>query len=170
MSHIYLISSTVTSLASTTLSNPTLSKYLTSSNECATIWVLACNSKSGNSLFISLAIPISWSIIASTSISYKNFAYSKKSSISFSFLNVFVVTKTCTPLIWAYFTASFNSSLSKLFADALAPKSFPPRYTAFAPFCTAAFNASKDPTGANNSTSLILSSFKAYLYYLYNIP
>ena len=61
------------------------------------------------------------------------------------------VTYTLTPFRCAILTASFNSSLSKFVAPALALNNLPPKYTASAPFSIAACKDSILPTGASNS-------------------
>ena len=88
---------------------------------------------------------------------------------SFSFNKVFKVKFTFTFLNFAYSIASFKFSLLKFVALALALKLLAPRYTVFAPFCTAAFKHSKSPTGESNSGTFIkllfLFLFKIDYYY-----
>ena len=154
--HIFLISSNESSLASTHLLKPSFSISFTPSILYTVICVLLCTSKSGNNFIISLANPKSCTIIASIPHSYAYLTNSIACKNSLSFIKIFNVKLVFTFLNLAYSIALFNSSLLKFLLFILALNSFAPKYTAFAPFCTAATNESHSPTGDNNSTFLII--------------
>ena len=156
---ICFISSTESSLASTHLLKPISWIFLAPSRLYTVICVLLCTSRSGKLLIIAFAKPKSCTIIASIPHVY---AYST-SSIAFEnssfFINMFRVKFVLTFLSFAYSIAFFSSSLLKFLLFILALNSSAPKYTAFAPFCTADTSEFHSPTGDKSSILFIYLIF-----------
>ena len=167
---MYRISSRLSSRLSTTRFMPMAAHSCTPGREWMVIWVEPWIGMWGAIWRHSCTTPKSWTIKASILYWAAWRMSSAASFISRSETRVFRVRCTSTPRTWQYFTASTRVWGVKFLALWRAFRFPTPRYTALAPFCTAARRASMEPAGDSNS-SIVFSPFKGlHTSASYNCP